>query len=537
MLASLLSIAILGAPQEAVPTVPLVPAGTNRSFHEAVLAIEESMEKKDFAEAARRLKAMPRTELTITWDDSAVPADLRGAYAEARDKALKSWATVGLPAKIKIGEKGHLVFSFDKQLPDSELGVPKGAAHLFSFDPAEPRLRTVIGLHRGNPANRTIPAEVSNEVLNAISQYYGVEVSKRPLGARYRTDLPTAAPFAASPSDVFYVQRLQKVTESLKAGIDKKVPFKPSKPKLFVELSAIQTPPVVQGESQSFSLTVTNNGDGPMSLWVEPDCSCLAPTGPPVVQPGQTALVKVNVNTIDWVGKLRKWLYVYSNDLDFPYREIPVDVDIRPLFRVVHPGSPVLQMNELGAETEFYFWSPSPDKIKPLEAAIVGLKGNVEMEKWEGSMADPEMGEAAMPRKGYKFTMKIEPRTLFGRASAALTIKTTNNIFPLVRGLVQVQKGIVALPERVYLGEIPKSTNLGMFILSKPEVPFKITKIETDNPHIKATFKPLKGEWEYRIDVEISSKVDFGFLNANIIVTTDDPNQPQVVVPLEAVVR
>lgn len=537
MLASLLTLAILGAQQDAPLTAPLVPAGTNRSFHEAVLAVEESMEKKDFAEAARRLKAMPRTDLTITWDDSAVPAELRGAYAEARDKALKSWETVGIPAKFKIGEKGHLVFSFDKQLPDSEVGVPKGAAHLFSFDPAEPRLRTVIGLHRGNPTNRTIPVEVSNEVLNSIAQYYGIELSKRPLGARYRTDLPTAGPFAASPSDLFFVQRLLKVVEALKMGIDKKVAFKPAKPKLFVELSAIQTPQVVQGEAQAFSLTVTNNGDGPMSLWVEPDCSCLAPAGPPVVQPGQTALVRVNVNTIDWVGKLRKWLYVYSNDLDFPYREIPVDVDIKPLYRVVHEGSPVLQMNEFGAEAEFYFWTPAPDKIKPLEAALVGFKGNVEMEEWEGTMADPEMGEAALPRKGYKFTIKVEPRTLFGRATAGLAIKTTNNIFPIVKGAVQIQKGIVALPERVYLGEIPKAANLGMFILSKPEIPFKITKIETDNPNVKATFRALKGDWEYRIDVQIDSKIEYGFLNASIIISTDDPNQPQVVVPLEAVVR
>ncbi len=536
MLATLFSLALLGA-QDAPPVAPIVPAGTNRSFHEAVLAVEDAMTKGNFTEATRRMKALPQKNLVITWDDANVPGDLKKAYAEARDKAIKSWAEAGLENKITVGEKGHLVVSFDKTLPDGELGVPQGAAYIFSFDPAEPRMRTVLSLQRGKPASRTMPNEVTNEMINVISQYYGCEISKRPAGARYRTDMTTNGSMTATPGDVFLVSRLAKVADALQLGITKKVPFKPTKPKLFLEMNAVQMPAVVQGDAQNFSISVTNNGDGPMSLWVEPDCSCLAPNAPPIIQPGQTALIQVFVNTIDWVGKLRKWLYVYSNDLDFPYREIPVDVNIQPLYRLIKDGGPVIQMGDFGAQAEFYFWSNDPEKMKPLQSGVSGLKGKVEMEPWEGEMADPEMGEGKLPRKGYKFRVNIDKVQLFGRSMSALSIRTNHPIFPMIKGSVSVQRGIVALPERVYLGEIPKAANMSFFVLSKPEIDFKITKIETDSPYVKATATPLKGGWEYKVNVEIDAKVEFGFLNANIIIHTNDPDQPQVIVPLEATVR
>lgn len=535
MLAALLTLSALT--QEALPTTPVVPPGANRSFHEAVLAVETEMSKGNFDAAKRLMKALPTLKATITWDDSKVPAAMRVAFAEARDNAIKSWKTSGLPVDFKIGPKGHMVFRFDDVLPDTELGIPAGAGHLFSFDPAEPRLQTVIGLSRGKPANKTLPSEVTNEVGHAIAAYVGLEQSKAATGIRFRTDMPSNGLMPVSQGDVFLAMRVLKVVDALEKGIEKKVKFEPKKPTLFIESSHVTQPPVVQGEAQSFSLTVTNNGDGPLTLWVEPDCSCLAPNAPNVIGPGQTGLIRVMVNTVDWVGKLRKWLYVYSNDLEFPFRQIPVDVDIVPLYRFIKPGPQVIQMTDKGAVAEFLFWTPDLTKIKPDQVRLSGMQGEVVMEDWEGEAADPELGEGTKKRKGVKFIVNFPPRQIFGRVPTTLTVTTNNQFFPVIRANVQVQRGVVALPERVYLGEIPRGATRATFIISRPETNFKIKKLSTDSPHVKVTSRPVKGEWEYRIDIEIDSKIEIGFFNANVHILTDDPQQAEIVVPIEATVR
>lgn len=536
MLSALISLSML-AQGEAPVLTPVIPPGTNRSFHEAVLAVEVAMGQGDFPKATRLMKALPSLKATVTWDDANVPADMRGSYAEARDSAIQSWKTSGLPIEFKFAPKGQLVFRFDKVLPDTELGIPAGAGHMFSYDIAEPRLQTVIGMNRGKPQNKALPSEISNEVSYAISAYFGLERSLVANGARFRTDMPSNGRMPVTPGDVFLVTRLMRVVDALEKGISKKQKFESKKPKLFLEMSEVTQPPVTQGDAQSFSLTVTNNGDSPLTLWVEPDCACLAPNAPNVIEPGKSGLIKVGVNTVDFLGKLRKWLYVYSNDVDFPFRQIPVDVDIRPLFRLVNEGPQVIQMGDNGAEAEFLFWTDDMEKVKPGEARLSGLQGEVTMEPWEGEAADPELGEGKKMRKGMKFKVKLAPRAIFGRVPTTLTIATNHPMFPVMRANIQVQKGVVALPERVYLGEIPRSTTLATFMLSRPETNFKIKKISTDSPYVTVTARPVKGEWEYRIDITIDGKVDIGFFNANILIQTDDPSQPEIVVPIEATVR
>jgi len=517
--------------------VPLIPPGTNRSFHEAVLAVEESMSKGDFEAAKRQMKALPRLDATITWDDSKVPASLRPVFLEARDRAVKAWKASGLPVDFKFGPKGHLVFSFDDVLPDTELGIPAGAGHLFSYDPEEPRLRTVIGMTRGKPSIKLLPSEVTNEVAHAIALYAGLEPSRGAGTVRFRTDMPSNGFLPVTEGDVFLAGRVLKVVDTLNRGIEKKVKFEPKKPKIFLEVSSVTQPNVIQGEAQSFSLAVTNNGEGPLTLWVEPDCSCLAPNAPNLIAPGQTGLIRVQVNTVDWVGKLRKYLYVYSNDLDFPFRQIPVDVDITPLYRLIKPGPQVVQMTDAGAEVEFLFWSPDLNKMKPEQARLSGMQGEVEMIDWEGEAADPELREESQKRKGMKIKVNLPARQIFGRVPVTLTLSTNNPMFPVIRSSIMVQRGVVALPERVYLGEIPKAATRATFILSRPETNFKIKKLSTDSPHVTVTARPVKGEWEYRVDIEIDGKMDIGFFNANVLIETDDPQQPQLIVPIEATVR
>jgi hypothetical protein len=536
MLTAFLAASLIVQTKENI-TTPIVPFGSNTSFQEAVHAVEEATSKNNFDEAKRLLKALPSGAVTVTWDDSKVPAEWRAGFADARDKAFKAWSGTSNLISFKVVPKGHLVISFDPQLPDGELGIPKGAGHLFSIDPNEPRLHTVISLKRGKPAYTTLASEVVNEVQYAIAAYFGAEKTFSPGTSTYRSDLLMNGVLPVSAGDLFIASRFLKVADTLRKAVDQKVPLNPARAKLYLESMHITAPEVIQGEEQIFVFNVTNNGEGTLALRVAPDCLCLSPYAPNFIEPGKTDLIRVRVNTVDFVGKLRKWLYVYSNDPDFPALQIPVDVNIKPLFRLLREGPSVLQMGDNGVETDYYFWTSEPDKLTPTAVSLAGLKGSVTTEAWEGEMADPEVGESKMHRKGFKYHVRFEPAPLFGRVPSTLNLTTNHPIFKSIYTPIQIQRGIVALPERVYMGEIPKSKTTATFQLSRPEINFKILKMESDSPYLKVTATPSKGAWEYKVDVEFDGKMDFGLFHANIVITTDDPKQPQVIVPVEATVR
>lgn len=525
----------LSTPQKLVE--PVVPAGSNRSFQEAVIAVEESLSKSDFEGAKLKLKALPRTPVLIELDDSKVPTAMKLTMTEAVRKAMLMWEQNTAIKSTLVAKGGHLKFSFDKELPKTELGLPLGAGHLFSTDPAEARLQVALGLNRGNPISPAMPSEIQNEVAHAIGLYLGLDRSLRPGSTRFRTDLSGSGLIPVGGQELYLSRRLSQVVETLNKAVATKTPLTPARPKIFLEVSQLKLPAVVQGGEQSFRIQVTNNGNAPLSLFVEPDCGCLAPFAPPEILPGVSAQIVVRVNTIDYVGKIRKWLFVHSNDPEFPSRDIPVDLTINPVFRIVRPGPSILQMGEEDVTAEAYLWFGDGAKISPTAARVDGIRSEVEMEPWEGMMADPELGEAAVLRKGYRLKMRFQSTYIPGRSTASIVVTTDHPIFKTLRASLGFQRGIVALPERLYLGEIEKSANRSMFLVSRPGQDFKITKIETNSPFLKAVSYPVQGAWEYRINVELTGEQDSGQFEGVVTIYTDDPKQPKLEIKVEATIR
>lgn len=516
---------------------PVVPAGSNRSFQEAVIAVEEALEKGDFDAAKLKLKALPRTPVAIELDDSNIPVAMRPTILEAVRKAGLMWEQNTAVKVTVVPNGGHLKISFDKELPKGELGLPLGAGHLFSTDPAEPRLQVAISLSRGNPVSPTMPNEVQNEVAHAVALYIGIDRSLRPGSVAFRTDLSGSGLIPVGAREMIFAQRLNEVTQTLKKAVESKTRLMPARPKLFLEVREVTLPAVIQGGEQTFNIQVTNNGNAPLTLMVEADCGCLVPFAPHQIAAGASGQIQVHVNTIDYVGKVRKWLYVHSNDPEFASREIPVQVSINPVFRLVRPGPSIIQMGEEDVDAEAFVWFDESTKIQATAARVDGIRSEVELEPWEGMLADPEMGEGPMLRKGYRLNMHFKSSFIAGRSLASIVVTTDHPIFKTLRASLGFQRGIVALPERVYLGEIQKSANRAMFLLSRPGQDFKITKIETNSPHLKAASFPVQGKWEYRVNIEITGEQDAGLFAGLVTVYTDDPKQPTIVVSVEATVR
>jgi hypothetical protein len=184
-----------------------------------------------------------------------------------------------------------------------------------------------------------------------------------------------------------------------------------------------------------------------------------------------------------------------------------------------------------------YLFAPKDHPLKVKHVEMGGLPGSVTFEPWEGTLADPDMNEGALPRKGYKFDLRIQNIPDGMQMAANLIVTTNDPVFDQINYAVFVQKGILALPPNVYMAEIGAAPRTMAFVVSRIGKPFKITGIDVDSSHLSTTFEPTKNVGEYKVIVKYDGKAAKGDYRATITVKTDDPKQPIVQVPVTATVR
>jgi hypothetical protein len=517
---------------------PTLPPGANRAVGEAVISIEEKLEKGDFAGAKAELRLLPKRTVTIHWDDNAVPKDRRAEFTQARDEALAAWKAGISGLDFKFGKPADLAFSFVKDLPVSEeSSMPAGAVHSFSTGEKDPRLETVIGLNRGRPLDPIDASDLYNEVAYSVGSYLGLERAVTFGSFSSRTDQSVPTRTRISSSDVLIIRRIETALAELRAAVQEGVKLVPARPMLQVQPAKLTLPKVSQGEIAKFTIQVTNIGNAPLTMRVQPDCGCLVANFPSTIQAGRSALIEGAIDTTEFVGHLKKKLVFFTNDAERPSREIPVDVVAEPLVRLIVPGTGVYQMSESGAEVDAFMYFNGPADFKPVSARVDGVPAEVSIEPWSGMLADPELEEPEKQRQGYRIKLKMKSIGLPGRIPASLVVDTDSPKFRQFHRGLQFQKGIVALPYQLYMGDVGKDPRRFSFLVSRPETGFKIKSVESDNPFITATTKPVRGEWEHRVSVVYNGKADFGPLEGLLTIHTDDPVQPVIRVPVRGMVQ
>lgn len=521
-----------------LPIAPATPVGTNRSLQEAVLAVEERLERGDFDAATKALAAVPKPKMTIRWDASGIPANMRDSIAEARDAALAQWAQFFSEMKPNVvaSGKADLVFKFVESLPDTEEGYPGGAAHVFSTSPDEPRLEATVSLYRGRPKQLSSQSDFHNEVMVAMAGYVGLERTPFPGAVAFRTDQPGASRAQFTAFEMQTTKRIWELRAKLEELIAKKTKVEAARPRLQVEPLSLKLPDANQTEPVKFTIQVTNPGNAPLSFRFQPDCGCLAAHYSPVLEPGRTAVVTGFIDTVNFVGKLRHKFYVYSNDPEIPYREFPVAIDVEPLVRMVRPGPSVLQITDQGATTDVYLIVSKAAKIELGEPRIEGLVGTVEASDWEGEL-EVLPGEPKRKVKAIRYRINLDRTPLPGRLQATLAVPTNHQILPLLRHNIFLQKGILAQPESVYLGEIPRARTAATFLVTRPGLPFKVLSATTNSPFFTAKAEAIGDGSEHRVSVEFDGKGDPGSIEVIVTIRTSDPKQPKIEVPIRGVIR
>ena len=557
-----MSLALVGWAQSGQPTPikqpkapdmldsPALPLGTTPEYQKAVLGVEKAMEKGDFVAATAAMRLLPHNRPRIAWDDSNVPTRLRSVLMAERDKAFSEWSA-GMsfaPRLVTDGSAVDMKISFQPSLNKSvDAKEPLEVAAFFSTDPKEPRLEFVIGLKHGQPLVSSTETDIANDIRFGIGLYLGIAETPIPGGVMYREEKPSGV-IPVSVYERVIGGRILSFHDDLDACITRKQKVASGVASAFIDPLKLEPPhnldPKVSDPCDSrattvhFTIQVTNHGTAAMETRLVPGCSCFSTTEPQTIPAGQTRLYPLDMNTVEYVGRVNKTIVLLTSDPDKPCIKLPLSVQIRPRYRFLSPQGDTILVGPDGGEFTLYLAVEGDPFTLEGQPNLVGIPGTVTYEPWSGSLPDPALGEPARPRKGYKLNLDVKPQLTPGHTFVGVDVTTTDSTFRKVSARLWAQRGIIALPDRANLGHIGPVARSFEITLTRPGKPFHIIGLSADDPkHIRVNQHVTKDRpWEHIVKFTFDGQVESGGYSSNIIVRTDDPDQPKITIPIFATV-
>jgi len=517
---------------------PVLPPSCSSTFQSLVLSIEDALQKEDFALAKDRLRLLPKTEISFEWDDSKVPQNYRDEYRKARDQAFGIWKQ-RVPKMVFVsGKKTDIKISFEPVLAvRPESGLPAGHVGFFSEDPGAPRLDYVIGLKRGRPLQASQVVDVFDDVACAVGMYFGIADGYATAYVMGPSDLLRVQRAAVSGTELTTLKLNMRAAKALQDAVENHVALIPAKSQLSIEKTTLEAPPSVQGDQVDFDMRVTNLGTGPLSFSMTPDCGCTVVTDPGEIAPQATRLLKMVVDTRLFKKDLEKHVILYTNDPSNPVKVVTLKIPIHPRFRFISPEGDTVLVPNTGKKFPLYLIPSSGEPLNPVSCKFDGLPGTVSMQRFHGMLADPESHEGPKLLAGYKFIIDLKGNLPPGRSFATLQILTSNSDFPDLVWTMNAQKGIIALPDEVSMGQVGHVPCTKSFLVSGPGTGFKVLGVTTNTPNLTATARALAGSSDFVVDVTYDGKGKPGELIADVRVKTSDPSQPIVHAAIRAMIQ
>lgn len=507
----------------------MLPAGSSSEVARAYAAIAAETKRGDYRAAKAKLRLLPSRSISVEWDDRIVPEGSRFDYAKQRDAAFREWAgAVQSGTQFSVVKSGgDLRFVF----------APEGSPDLaWSETPGQPRLTLKIGFAKPGSKSPLDPAAIHNAVSFAAGTYLGV--SKLPIPGYVMAGPDESSSMPLRPSSILETPiavRVLQVRSAVEDAVANSRPIPDGVPAVEKPPQGLRAGPVLQGEKFFLEFPIVNSGGGDLDFRLIPDCSCFTRTAGSI-RPGQATTARARMDTTEFPGPVNKKLYLFTNDPKMPVAEIPVEVDIKRRFRMLPPIQTLVAESDTATLTA-YLYGPDDHPIGVKGVTIQGLPAEVSYEPWKGELADPDLKEGLLTRTGYRFAITIKDIQPGSRMGTNIVVETDDPNIPQLMYPVYFQRGILALPSQIFLGEIGQAPRKAYFILSRPGRPFKILSLSADSKNVSVSSEPTKTPGEFRVDVAYDGKASKGDYHATISVRTDDSKQPLIEVPVVANVR
>ncbi len=285
---------------------------------------------------------------------------------------------------------------------------------------------------------------------------------------------------------------------------------------------------VEEGTVVKVQFAVANRGHADLELRrVKPDCGCSIAHWDKVVKPGATSTIKAELHTEYFRGLVIKHFTVFSNDPVQPELRLGITARVTPLVNIIPGPAALLSIEDQAVHQEFTLERNGGQAMK-----IVQVIPNA-----------PFIQAEATPLPGvgrYKLAVTVTPEAPLGRSVVPVVVRTDTEKANMVTLVLTVDRGIVAVPPMVFYGLLPpKSTTptQAAITISRHNGHFHVKEATVDDPKLEAWLETVHAGEEYRVTVTYAGGWETGLVKKTLTVITDDPKQPVLKIPIQAVVQ
>lgn len=257
-------------------------------------------------------------------------------------------------------------------------------------------------------------------------------------------------------------------------------------PKLQISDREWQFGEVWQGTPLSFSVTLKNVGDAPLTLDVKSSCGCTVPTRPrSPLNPGESDTMTIKYDSAHRRGPAAQTVTITTNDPAEPSVPFKVLGTVKPLFELKPVDTlafgRLFQSSEVERSIDITNLFTSPIGLK--------LKDDQKFDAFNVTLETLEEG------KTYKLVAKTKPPLPVGTARAEAVIETTHPDYKELKVTMYaaVQPPIALHPSRLFLpkGAVSEMQHR-LRVAYAPEKPVRVVEARPSHPSIKAEIQDAR---------------------------------------------
>lgn len=309
----------------------------------------------------------------------------------------------------------------------------------------------------------------------------------------------------------------------------------PQGPDIYFKEKVFDFGEVDEGKKVTHGFMVKNRGDELLTIQkVGSTCDCIAALGiKRELKPGESGEIKAVFNSQNYMGWVRKTIYVQSNDRDEPtvalqiIGKVLVDIGVNP--RRVDFGQ--IQMGESHQKKIALF----PMKLKRLKVERIESSAPYITTHQEEKIIEGE--------SGVEITVLLSPEVPQRKLSESLNIHTNSKKQSVISIPIigTIRGGIWTSPEELVFGcHRGHKRTLELTVNVGEKKGFRILKAEDELGYVTPKVSFLKEEelhQVYQIEVEVKPDAPVGQFKERLHLYTNDKEQPVLDVSLQGFIH
>ena len=273
---------------------------------------------------------------------------------------------------------------------------------------------------------------------------------------------------------------------------------------------------------------------------VRPTCGCTVADYDREIAPGGEGFVKAKLATKDFSGPISKSILIMTNDPREPTVSVVIKTNVQPFVEVL--PRPLVRFNAVLQE-------PMTQKV-----IVVGTEADQEFKVSEVTSTAPFLKASIRPLGGdeliegksksqYEIAVSLEDDAPVGPVSAKLTVHTSHpkaredelKVYGVFRALIHVT------PSQIQFGAVDATSKPGRNLIvvnnRTGRSALKITSETVNDAAFEAVVSTIEEGRRYQVGLNIKADAEPGNRESTLTLATNDPDFPELTVPIRAMIR